>query len=139
MSARGQHQARGKAAPLVAQNLDVQHFRAALEEAAEESRGWALRDLAGDSADVGACNMKCAEADTQRKQCQRKLDVARRALKALQKEVQDIRKRMTEAAQPSDKTNGMEHFLNEAEELLKGLPHDDWSGWKVGEAEPDDL
>ena len=78
-------------------------------------------------------------AVVQRKQCQRKLDDARKALEALQKEVQNIRQKMDGTAQLSDKTNGMEDFLTQAEELLKGLPHDVWSGWKVGEAEPDDL
>ena len=35
--------------PVAAQNLDVEHFRATLEEAAEEARGFSLRE----TADVG--------------------------------------------------------------------------------------
>ena len=129
MSARALRQADNKAAPSGgALNLNVQHIRAAIEEAAEEARKWAPNDLVCDTA------APCATAHWRRLVCARKLAAARHALQELQKQVDTLRKQLQDIAKPNtqhgDKANII--FFREAERLLKyGLSGE--SGYKVGE------
>lgn len=105
--------------PLAAQNLDVEHFRAALEGAAEEARGFSLRE----TADVGACKAKCGVANAQVRSCRAKLDNARAALLALSDEVKALREKVESGAASGEyEAKDFEGFFNDAEELLKAVP-----------------
>ena len=103
--------------PVAAQNLDVEHFRAALEEAAEEARGFSLRA----TADVGACKSKCSVANAQVRSCREKLNDARAALRALSEELRALREKAGEEG-GEYKAEDFEDFMNDAAELLKNVP-----------------
>ena len=105
--------------PVAAQNLDVEHFRAALEEVAEEARGFSLRE----TADVGACKSKCSVASAQVRSCRAKLENARAALLALSNEVKALREQVESGAASGEyKAEDFEGFFNDAAELLKAVP-----------------
>jgi uncharacterized protein (DUF2342 family) len=121
MSVRAPRQTDYKTAPAGgALNLNVQHIRAAIKEAAEEARGWAPNDLACDTAAY------CASEKAARLVCERKLAAARQALKELQEQVTSLREQMRSAAKPSadDKENKI--FFENAERILQhGLSYED--------------
>ena len=127
MSVRAPRQTDYKTAPPGgALNLNVQHIRAAIKEAAEEARGWAPNDLACDTA------AHCDSEKAARLLCERKLAVARHALKDLQKQVNRLREQMRSAAKPSADDEEMDTFFKQAEDLLKhGLSND--LPYKLGE------
>lgn len=127
MSARALRQTDHKAAPSGgALNLNVQHIRAAIEEAAEEARKWAPNDRACDTA------APCATAHWRRLVCARKLAAARHALQELQKQVDTLRKQLQDAAKPNTQHGDTHDFLERADRLLKrGLS--DELPFKVGE------
>ena len=105
--------------PVAAQNLDVEHFRAALEEAAEEARGFSLRE----TADVGACKSKCSVANAQVRSCRAKLNDARAALRALSDELKAFREKVEAGAGSGEyEAKDYEDFFNDAAELLKNVP-----------------